>query len=77
MKIPASSPGFTGTRFPQPPGLNGSRAWYLRAAALCAGLGVAALTIDLPVAAMAKRAVELLLQRIAGESGPPRCEYLT
>ena len=35
------------------------------------------LTIDLPVAAMAKRAVELLLQRIAGESGPPRCEYLT
>jgi membrane-associated phospholipid phosphatase len=54
MKIPASSPGSTGTRFPQPPGLNGSRAWYLRAAALVAGLGVAALTIDLPVAQWCK-----------------------
>jgi hypothetical protein len=34
------------------------------------------LTVNLPVAAMAKRTVDLLLQRIAGEASPPRCERL-
>ena len=54
MNLPIISPGSAVKRLPHQADTTSSRAWYVRAAALFASLGIVAFTIDLPVAQWCK-----------------------